>query len=412
MAAPGQITTTSHHYPATRRIWLCALVPVLALTGCGAMGGDDDAGDDAAGDDCVEDYDPEADYFPDQLSLDHAENLDIDYENHYQVVTVDEPAPGADPESYVLLRCGTPEPELDGDLAEAPVVEVPVDSVFAGSTTHLPLFAALDQAETVTGVADGTSVTTPEVRQQLDDGEVTEFTQDHTIDQELVAAEDPDLLMTDGSDVPEHQGVREAGVPVLANAEWLEPSPLGRAEWIKLAAALTGTEEQANAQFADIEADYAEIAERADNAEEVGVLPGHLTDGTWYMPAGDSYVGTLLADAGTDYASADTTGGESVELDLEEVLSEAQEIEPWIAAEDWEDLADVTAADERYAEFAAFESGAVWTNNNDATDTGGIPYWEEGVTRPDLVLADLVKIVHPDLLDEHELVYYRQLDEE
>ncbi|MDS1270318.1 ABC transporter substrate-binding protein [Lipingzhangella sp. LS1_29] len=402
------------------RFLLPILAPTLALTACGATG-TENATDDtasappAASADCVQDYDPQADadtdYFPEKLELDHAENLTIDYENHYQVVTVEEPAPDADPERYVLLRCGLPEPELTDELAEAPVVEVPVDSVFSRSTTHLPLFQLLDRTETVTGVADGSTVSTTEYRERLDDGDIVEFAVDQTLDQELVISHDPDLVMTAGVQDPDDQGVRDAGIPVIANAEWLEPTPLGRAEWIKLAAALTGTERQARAEFADIEADYRDIAEQVADAESVQVLTGQMRDGVWTVPAGDSYAGRLLADAGADYAWSDTTGGASVELDVEEVLAQAQDTTPWIAGADWGSLDDVTADDGRYAEFTAVTTGEVWTNNNKIGPTGGNLYWEEGVSRPDLVLADLVRIVHPDLLEEHELVYYRQLDE-
>ncbi|MBE2998928.1 ABC transporter substrate-binding protein [Nocardiopsis sp. HNM0947] len=405
--------------PMTRSAAALPLVALLAA--CGAPIGDDGGSDtDTAADGCVEDFEPGTDHFPDKAEPGHAENISFEYGDHYVVVTVDQPAPGADPESYLLHRCGTPEPNADDlqgtelagvDLDRVPAIEVPAQSVFSGSTTHLPLFTELDRGETVTGVSDASFVSTEEIADQVEDGDTLEYAGGGAIDQELVIAEDPDLLMTGGTEDPDHESLREAGVPVVANAEWLEATPLGRAEWLLLAGVLTGQEAQAEELFAQIEADYEEVAEVAEGADPVEVLPGQFGDGSWFVPAGGSYVGRLLADAGATHPWDDSEGTESVELDLEEVLAEARGAEVWIASADWDTLADAEADDERHAEFDAFDDGRVWTNNKATGPTGGNQYWDEGVLRPDLVLGDLVHVVHPDLLPDHETRYYRQLDE-
>lgn len=407
-----------HLFPLTRSATALPLIALLAA--CGApFGGEETDGTAAEG--CVEDFEPGTDHFPDKAEPDHAENISFEYGDHYVVVTVEQPAPGAEPESYLLHRCGTPEPEADdlegtelagADLDGVPTIEVPVESVFSGSTTHLPLFTELDRAGTVTGVSDASFVSTAEIADQIDGGDTVEYAGGGTIDQELVIADDPDLLMTGGTEDPGHESLREAGIPVVANAEWLEATPLGRAEWLLFAGVLTGQEQQATELFAEIEADYDEVAELTAEADPVEVLPGQLGDGSWFVPAGGSYVGRLLADAGAAHPWDDTEGTESVELDLEEVLAEAREAEVWIASADWDTFADAEADDERHTEFAAFDSGQVWTNNKATGPTGGNQYWDEGVLRPDLVLGDLVHVVHPDLLPDHETRYYRQLDEE
>ncbi|GHD29823.1 ABC transporter substrate-binding protein [Nocardiopsis kunsanensis] len=407
-----------HLSPLTRSA--TALPLVALLTACGAPLADEKTDGTAAGG-CVEDFEPGTDHFPDKVEPGHAENISFEYGDHYVVVTVEQPAPGADPESYLLHRCGTPEPEagdlegtgLAGDgLDGVPTIEVPVESVFSGSTTHLPLFTELDRAGALTGVSDASFVSTEEISDQIEADETVEYAGGGTIDQELVIAEDPDLLMTGGTEDPGYESLREAGVPVVANAEWLEATPLGRAEWLLFAGVLTGQEQRAAELFAEIESDYDEVAELTADADPVQVLPGQLGDGSWFVPAGGSYVGRLLADAGATHPWDGTEGTESVELDLEEVLAEAREADVWVASADWDTLADAEAGDERHTEFAAFATGQVWTNNKAIGPTGGNQYWDEGVLRPDLVLADLVHVVHPDLLPDHETRYYRQLDQE
>lgn len=393
-----------------------ARLPLLTLlglavvaTGCGAPAGEEAASENASAD-CIEDHDPDTDYFPDKLSVDHAENLSIEYANDHQIVTVDEPSPDTEAESYVLLRCGAPEPELDGALADAPVIEVPVRSVFSASTTHLSLFTYLEQADVVSGVADGSVVNDEEIREGVDSGDIVDYAGGGALDQELAIAEAPDLLMTGGTEEAEYQTLRDADIPIVANAEWLENSPLGRAEWVKLAAALTGTEEEATELFDEIADDYDAVADQVSDADPVDVVPGQMFDGAWNVVGGGSYVGRLLADAGGTHPWDDTEETGSIEMDLEEVLAEVQDAEVWISSEHWETYDDMTADDERYTEFTAFEEDAVWTNNNNV-GPGGNLYWDEGVLRPDLVLADLATILHPELMDDHEMVYYRSLDD-
>lgn len=359
--------------------------------------------------DCITDFQPGTDYFPDKLEIEDAENFSISYHDSYQVLTVDEPFPGGAPESYVLVRCGAPDPELSGELAQAQQISVPVTSAFSSSTTHLPFFSELDRTDTVTGVADGAMVTDARVRERVGAGEVIEFATGGAIDKERVVIADPDVLITGGTENADEAGLRRAGIPVVANAEWLEATPLGRAEWIKMIAALTGTEARADAVYDGIKADYEAVAERAAGLEATPVLPGTMYEGTWFMPSGGSYVGTLLTDAGGTYPWADDPATGSVQLNFETVYARAGDVPLWLVVDRWETVADVLAADPLYGELVAVRDGQVWNANKATGPSGGNDYWERGVARPDLILADLLAILHPETSADHEFVFYRQL---
>ncbi|CUU56817.1 iron complex transport system substrate-binding protein [Parafrankia irregularis] len=385
------------------------LIPAL-LAGCG---GDDPspaaagAGTDTRG--CVSSFDENTDYFPVHSTLEYAKNFTITYEKAYQVVTVKEPYPDGKPESYVLYRCGTPKPELTGDLADAPRVETPITSLYSGSTTHLPLLADLGRLDVLTGVATGTYVINKEVRGLVDAGKVVEYATNGQIDTERVVTGAPDVLMTDGYDVPEFQKLRDAGVPVVANAEWLEGDPLGRAEWVKFMAAFTGDEDKATKAFDKIEADYDAIAAKVPDEKAVPVLVGSMYQGTWYMPSGGSYVAKLLADAGASYPWADSTDAGSLELDFETVFTKAGSAKIWLADGEWKSLGDITGEDARYGQLTAVRDGQVWDNNLVTNADGGNDYRERGVARPDLVLGDLAAILHPDAFPNHTFAFYQQL---
>ncbi|WP_371685524.1 ABC transporter substrate-binding protein [Mycobacterium sp. MFM001] len=327
---------------------------------------------------CIADFDPDADYFPDKSTVTDAVNFTISYHRSYQVLTVRQPYPNASAESYVLVRCGAPAPHLTGDLARAQQVTVPVTGLYSASTTHLGMLAELDRTDVVVGHARGAQV-----------------------DVEAVVAADPDVLVTAGIDDPGYARLRDAGVDVLADAEWLEATPLGRAEWVKVFAALTGTEKNAGELYAKLRGDYGKVTQNARGARPLEVLAGTMHQGAWSMPAGGGYAGRLIVDAGGSYPWAGDTSTGSLQLNFESVFAKAGHAPRWLVTTDWKTLDDALAADIRYGRLTAVRDGQVWSAGND--------YWERGVARPDLVLADLVAILHPELAPDHRFAFYRKL---
>ncbi|SDG99265.1 iron complex transport system substrate-binding protein [Sinosporangium album] len=401
--------------PRPLRGALFAALPAILLTtaACGGNGpaaSPTAAASNAAEGRCVTSYDANKDYFPAKQTLKHATNFTLTYAKNYQVVTVKQPAPGAKPEKYVLVRCGTPAPELTGELAGAVTVETPIESLYSASTTHLPFITELGVLDRLTGVASAGFITSPQVLERVKSGAVTEYASGREVDTEKVIGAKPGVLMSGGTEDKTYGPLRQAGIKVVANAEWLESSALGRAEWIRLMAALTGTEAKANEVFGKIEADYTALAAKAKAAAPVTVLPGQMFQGEWSMPSGDSYVAGLIKDAGGTYAWADTSGAGSATMDLEAVLSKAKDAKVWLAiVNEWKTLKDVEKSDARYAKFDAFESGDVWSANKVMGPGGGNDYWERGVARPDLILGDLVAILHPELAPGHEFAFYQKM---
>ncbi|GII89264.1 ABC transporter substrate-binding protein [Sphaerisporangium siamense] len=359
---------------------------------------------------CVTSYDPGKDYFPVKQTLRHATNFTLTYAKNYQIVTVEQPSPQAKPETYVLVRCGTPAPGPAVAPAGAIVVETPIRTLFSASTTHLPFLTELGVLDRLTGVASAGYISSAQVLARVGAGAVTEYAAGREIDTEKVVAARPDVLMTGGIEDKVYGSLRQAGIKVVANAEWLESTALGRAEWIKLVAALTGTEARAGEVFGRVEADYAALAAKAKGAAPVNVLLGQMYQGQWSMPGGGSYVSALVKDAGGTHAWAGTPGAGSTTLDLEAVLSKARGAKVWLAtADEWRTLADVRKADSRYARFAAFTAGEVWSANKVIGPGGGNDFYERGVARPDLILGDLVAILHPEIAPGHAFTFYRKL---
>ncbi|MCY7343896.1 MAG: ABC transporter substrate-binding protein [Pseudonocardia sp.] len=378
-----------------RRAPVALLVVLFALTGCAVAA-------PPVPRDCV----PTS---TDRSTVEHAKNFSLRYERDHQVLTVNQPSPGAPPESYVLVGCDA-DPQVPAELAGAPRIQVPIRSLYSGSTTHLPLLVDLDRLDVLTGVATAAYVSSPQVTERIAAGAVAEYAPTEQVDVERVVAARPDVLMTGGFDDPAYGPLRAGGVAVVANAEYLEPTPLGRAEWIKVMAALTGDELRAATVFDGIESAYTESAARAQAAStRTPVVAGSMFEGVWSVPAGGSYMGRLIADAGGSQVWETDPSTGSLSLDFETVFARSGQAPVWLAAQDWESRAAALAADPRYGELAAMRTGQVWTANKAIGPGGGNDFYERGVTRPDLVLADLVAILHPELAPDPRFTFYTPL---
>ena len=363
-------------------------------------------------DGCVASYDPAVDYFPQKLSVAYASGFDVEYHNNYKVVTVTNPWQGAQESfRYVLLQCGTPAPEG----VEGAVVEVPVKNIIAMSTTYLPTLEDLGLVDRLIGLDSYMWTTNPAVRTRIESGDIAEIGGGAAVNVELTLDLDPALVMTYGTgfaDYDTHPVLLEAGIPVALNGDFVEQSPLGRAEWMKFIALFFNREADAAAQFDTVAMEYHAVAElTATLTERPSVLLGSVYNGTWYVAGGGSYMARLLADAGAAYLWSDEGDVGALPLDFESVYAVAAEAEFWLNPDNsfWFSVENVLDSDPRYGDFAPLKRGQMYNNNARVNENGGNAYYEEGAAHPERVLKDLVKILHPHLLPDHELRFYQQV---
>ena len=362
-------------------------------------------------DGCVDAFDATVDYFPEKISLTHTAGFTIEYHNSYKVVTVATPWPGAEAaQQYVLVQCGAPAPEGFGD---AQIIDVPVKSIVTMSTTYLPFLEAYGVLDRLVGVDDVTYVNNPTVLAMAEAGKLAQIGYGASVNVEQLLDLAPALVMTYGSGSPDadaHPVLLNAGLKVAVNAEWLETSPLGRAEWGKFMAIFFNKEATAEALFTDTVTHYEELKAQA---AAVSTKPTVFTDsayqGSWYVAGGRSFTAQLLADAGAAYLWADDESTASIPLAFEAIFDKAADADYWINVGYVNSLQELQAADERYTDFAAFQAGNVWNNNKHQNANGGNDYYESAVAHPDAVLADLIAIFHPELLPDHAFVYYQKL---
>jgi iron complex transport system substrate-binding protein len=360
---------------------------------------------------CVDRFDAAADYFPDKATVDDAVNFGVTYRRSYKVVDVHTKVERSR-ERYVLVQCGAPAPPLLGDLAGAQIVRVPIASLYAQSTTHLGPVVDLQRLDVLTGVSTLKFLIGDEILKRAATGQVREFSPNGAIDTELIVSQHPALLMTGGSLSAELSVIRQAGIPVVANHEWLEPTALARGEWLKYVALFLNEERAAQREYAEVKARYRALSARATalpDTRKPTVMTGRGTHGDFVIAGGHSYAAALIADAGGRYVWTDNPATGSVTLDLEAQLKRAGNADIWINGGGWANLAAMVKDEPRYGLFKAYRTGQVWVYERTQTPAGANDYWSRAVSHPDLVLADLVKIFHPDLVPQHQFQWYLQV---
>lgn len=343
--------------------------------------------------------------------IQYSQGLRIDYYDHYKLVRIlNRQGQRTDTLSYVLVRQGFPAP---ADHPGIPVITVPVKSMAVLSSMHIGLAEFAGVADRIVGIGNAQYLNSTQIIAATKTGKVTEIGLDGNLNEERIISMHPGALLTmsnPDASFGKYKTLGDAGVPVMPVADWLESTPLGRAEWVKLIAALTDREEYVNKKFDSVVRSYNELAQKGRQVKtRPRVIIGLPFKGTWFVPAGESYMAQFLRDAGADYKWSDTKGKGGLGLNFEAVAPEALAADYWLNIGYVDSKKDVIARDTRYTSFRSVQTGALYNYNKRAIPSGGNDYWESGPVNPQLVLADLIRILHPDLLPKDTLVYYKQL---
>uniref|UniRef100_UPI004047756D ABC transporter substrate-binding protein n=2 Tax=Roseivirga sp. TaxID=1964215 RepID=UPI004047756D len=360
----------------------------------------------------ISDFDPSKDYFPDKLYIDHAVGFDIVYHKHYKVVHLFRHYNDlVDTVSYALVQKGTPNPEGFDQLH---TLQIPLQRVAAVSTTHLGMFEKLEALDQLSAIESKEYISSAKIKALVDEGKITELAASGVLNVEQTIANQTEVLLGVGfpnSQNDRYQELENAGIPVVLNADWQEKDLLGRAEWMKLIAALLNKEALANTVFNQIESEYntvlAQLEKEVKNAPST--ITGIAQGDVWHVVGGKSFAMNVLNLAKVDYPWKSDTSTGSLKLDFETVYQAGLEADYWMTPSNAKTLDEVLLHDTRYADFKSFKNGNIFNVYGRYTEGGGNDYYESAVVNPDIVLKDIVKIFHPELLPNHQLVYYNRL---
>jgi iron complex transport system substrate-binding protein len=341
------------------------------------------------------------------LKLVYAQGFTIQYFPNYKEVIVYSPwVKGTVYARYYLVKNDEIKTPSNGSK-----VIIPLKTIAATSVTQFEFLKLLGELQTVTGVCSPQLIYNPELNKRINENKITDLGDAFNINVEKTMELSPGAVLMSGynQNDPYAKRVSQAGIPVIFDNEWMETSLLARAEWIKFVAAFYNKEKLADSIFSTVDKRYNEIKAKA-NAVKIkpNIMTGSNFRGTWYMPAGHSYMGRLFADAGANYFYANDTTAGSLPLNVETVLKNFSATDVWLNC-NFQSLSDLIKADSKHAYFKPVKLGQVYNFNKRLLPSTANDFWESAVARPDLVLSDVISILHPEILPGYQLVYAEKL---
>lgn len=403
-----------HRFKKTRRT-LCLCILLLWVAGCGGTSSEHSSGVER-----VAAAQHSAATTPTRCTIRYAKGFDVSYHDGYKIVTVFEPghAPGSKRmAAFVLIPRGTRH-SLPNVPAGSTVIETPVRRVILRSASHVPFFSMLGLVDRIVGITQGKYVNDPEVSDLIRRGRIVEVGVGSGMaaqfDVERIFSLHPDLVLSWWTNNPAyaaHIKAQEAGLPIGLLSDYEESSALGRTEWIKFIAAFFDVEAEAERVFNDIEHRYLAMAAKTRQVRHrPTVLYGNSYRGSWYIAGGKSYFANLVRDAGGEYVWADDNSTGSRPVNAETSLIRGRNADYWLTQnQNHCSLASIAAEDSRYKLFRSFQVGRVYSNNGKIGPGGGNDYYQGTTARPDLLLADMIAILHPELLSGHKLIWHLHL---
>ncbi|WP_275316796.1 ABC transporter substrate-binding protein [Tenacibaculum bernardetii] len=333
--------------------------------------------------------------------ISHALGFDLVKENNQTTLIIKTPYPKSK-ETFTY--------RLGNDNAD---IKTPINEIVVTSTTHIPILELLNKEKTLIGFPHTKYVSSEKTRVLIDSGYVRELGKEQSLNTEILIDIKPDLVVgfSMGKTNKTLNTIKNAGIPVIINGDWLEETPLGRAEWIKVFGALYNENKKADSIFNTIKKNYLEAIEIAKKAtNKPTVLSGAImSKDIWNLPAGESFVAKYLNDANLNYLWKHTKGKGSLSLSFESILDKGKNADFWIAPGYFTSKEQMLNSNKHYAEFKAFKNDHIYSPALKKGKTGGVLYFELAPTRPDLVLKDVIKISHPELLPDYKLTFFEKM---
>ncbi len=344
-------------------------------------------------------------------TIQYASGFTIDKQEDYTIITVNNPWQKSEKSfSYLLLNKNDSVPEnTDYDA----IIRVPVEKMVVTSTTHIPSLEMLGVENSLIGFPNLDYISSKKTRDRIENGLIAELGKNEDLNTELLLDLKPDAVVSFGVSGKNKtlDIIKQSGIPVLYNGDWMETSPLGKAEWIKFFGALFNKSKEADSVFSEIKSNYLKAKKLALNAKKKPtVLSGSLFKDIWYAPAGTSWAAQFINDAGGDYLWKNSKGSGSLQLSIESVLEKGIQADFWIGPGYAKNLSQMAKTHPVYEQFDAFKNKNVYGFTNKTGKTGGVLYFELGPNRPDLILKDLIKILHPELLPNYELTFFNKFE--
>jgi len=344
--------------------------------------------------------------------LRHAALFSVEERPEGILVTNRIPWPGATEEMAWLLQPAASADALPG-IPGARRVRVPVSRVVVTSMPAVACMEALGALDALVGVGGGRYCYSPAARARAPVEVGPAEGMGAAFDVERLMALSPDVVFAYAYTAEERAGLdrlEALGIPVVLASEFLEETPLGRAEWIRFFALFLGRQREAEEFFDQVDRHYQRLRlDLASVDHRPRVMAGTPLAGSWHVLGKESWLGLLIDHAGGSYVWGDIPGRRAVYMDAEAIFAKGAEADLWIHCGLWLSREQALREEPRAALFRPFREHAVWNNDARSFPGGGNDFYEGGALRPDRILEDLALIFHPERFPGGTPFYYRPL---
>jgi iron complex transport system substrate-binding protein len=331
----------------------------------------------------------------------------------YQKLTVIDPWQKSTDNLFDYYLIGKNE-KIPAELTEKQIFRTPLQRVVCLSTTHIGYLGALSESTSVIGLSGSLYLTNSDVKRGLTENRIREVGYEQGLNYELIMQLKPDAVFAFGvgSEInTQINKLKDLGIPVVLVGEYLEQSPMAKAEWIKFFGAFFSKDAMADSIYRNIESRYEAIKMAVSNVtKKPSVLTGLPFKDTWWMAGGQSNLAVLINDAGGNFLWRENGSKEAFPVSLEEVFLRASKADFWINCGSVNSINELLGFDPRFSALPAVKNSRVYNNNLHSTPNGGNDYWESGVVHPDQILQDLVKIFHPEVSLGKDFSYYQKVE--
>lgn len=300
------------------------------------------------------------------------------------------------------------------------IVRTPLESNVVFTAPHCQLMYELGCKNAITGVCDKDYINIPDIKERvkLSDGKAsTSDTDKAIIDcgssmqpdiERIIALKPGGLFISPFENSGGYGKLDKLHIPIIETADYMETSPLGRAEWMKFYGLLFKSEERSDSLFSSIEKEYLALkAEAAKLPQGLSILTERKMGSVWYVPGGKSTMGILLKDANAKYIFADDTHSGSLAYGPERILSKGTQIDVW-AFKYFGGKAlsksDLLTEYEGYKALKTFNQNSIYQ-----VDTSTQPYFELTSFHPEILLREFIILAHPKATQFGKLRFYQHL---
>lgn len=293
-------------------------------------------------------------------------------------------------------------------------VKLPVNKIICLSTSHIGFLSKLNLQNKIVGVSGTQFINDSITNSLINEKKIVDVGYEQNLNYELILSLKPDIIIAynvESKNVGYITKLQELGLNVIFVAEYLEETPLAKAEWLKFFGTIFNLQKKSDSIFNSIDIEYNNLKNIAHNYKiKPTVFAGLPWKDSWYIAGGRSNLACLFKDAGATYIWENDTSTQSSPISLENVINEASEADFWLNPGTANSLNDIYLTDSRLTCFKAYKLKKVYNNNSKINYYGGIDYWESGIVNPQIILKDLIKIIHPESFPSYKSYYYKKLN--